>query len=161
MHYITGNDAGRAFNTFPMMGDEWIPSEILDMEPKWRNFFENTATVQFDHRMLAMSSVAAVAATVLVARGGSKAAAGVATVTAGEAVVSAAASSVLPAVSTKALKAVVHMIALQVTLGISTLLLYVPRMVPAWDFHSFAVRFVVEQVTLLLNNSFAEWLSLQ
>ena len=36
---ITGNDAGRAFNTFPMMGDEWIPSEILDMEPKWRNFF--------------------------------------------------------------------------------------------------------------------------
>jgi heme A synthase len=27
-----------------MMGDEWIPSEILEMQPVWRNFFENTAT---------------------------------------------------------------------------------------------------------------------
>ena len=50
------------------MGDDWIPEEILAMEPVWRNFFENTATVQFDHRILAMSTAAAIAATYGVAR---------------------------------------------------------------------------------------------
>ena len=38
---------GRAYNTFPLMNDQLIPlSEIFTIEPLWRNFFENTATVQ-------------------------------------------------------------------------------------------------------------------
>lgn len=37
---------GHAFNTFPKMGDTWIPDNVLGMRPFMRNFFENTATVQ-------------------------------------------------------------------------------------------------------------------
>jgi cytochrome c oxidase assembly protein subunit 15 len=49
---VAGNDAGRAYNTWPTMGDEWIPSEIMDLVPWQRNLTENTATVQFNHRIL-------------------------------------------------------------------------------------------------------------
>ena len=35
------------------MGDELIPSEIFDMSPLWKNFFENTSLIQFNHRILA------------------------------------------------------------------------------------------------------------
>lgn len=59
--YVAGNDAGRAFNTFPLMGEEWIPSDILAMSPTWRNFFENTSTVQFQHRVLALTTLTSVA----------------------------------------------------------------------------------------------------
>ena len=37
---------GHAYNTFPKMGDTWIPEDVLDMKPLIRNFFENTSTVQ-------------------------------------------------------------------------------------------------------------------
>lgn len=37
---------GHAFNTFPKMGDHWVPEGLMDMKPFFRNFFENTATVQ-------------------------------------------------------------------------------------------------------------------
>lgn len=49
---VAGNDAGRAFNTWPKMNDEWIPSEIAELMPWQRNLTENTATVQFNHRLL-------------------------------------------------------------------------------------------------------------
>ncbi len=48
---VAGIRAGRAYNTFPLMNGHWIPPEILMIEPWWRNFFYNMATVQFDHRM--------------------------------------------------------------------------------------------------------------
>lgn len=38
-------------------------------EPAWRNFFENTAAVQFHHRVLAVSTLAAVSGYWLAARG--------------------------------------------------------------------------------------------
>jgi len=60
--YVAGNDAGRAFNTFPTMNGEWVPHGLLDMKPIWRNFFENTAAVQFQHRVLALSTLASVTA---------------------------------------------------------------------------------------------------
>lgn len=56
---VAGNDAGRAYNTFPKMDEQWIPSEIADLTPWYRNLKENTATVQFNHRVLGMSSAAA------------------------------------------------------------------------------------------------------
>ena len=40
--YVAGNDAGRAYNSFPKMGDEWIPSGIFALDPFWKNFTENT-----------------------------------------------------------------------------------------------------------------------
>lgn len=40
------NCQGHAYNSFPKMGDNWIPDDIFSMEPLMRNFFENTSTVQ-------------------------------------------------------------------------------------------------------------------
>ena len=53
--FVAGLKAGFAYNTFPLMGGQWIPEGILAMQPVWHNFFENVATVQFQHRVLAIS----------------------------------------------------------------------------------------------------------
>jgi cytochrome c oxidase assembly protein subunit 15 len=51
--FVAGIRAGFAYNTFPLMQGHVIPPEILMLDPWWKNFFWNMATVQFDHRMLA------------------------------------------------------------------------------------------------------------
>jgi cytochrome c oxidase assembly protein subunit 15 len=51
--FVAGLKAGFAYNTFPLMDGHWIPQAIFMLDPTWRNFFENIATVQFDHRVLA------------------------------------------------------------------------------------------------------------
>ncbi|MGF1615742.1 MAG: COX15/CtaA family protein [Gammaproteobacteria bacterium] len=51
--FVAGLKAGFTFNTFPKMGDSWIPAGILSLDPLHRNFFENLAMVQFQHRVLA------------------------------------------------------------------------------------------------------------
>ena len=55
---VAGLDAGLIYNTFPLMGDKFIPSDILDLKPKYINFFENPVTVQFDHRILGLTTFA-------------------------------------------------------------------------------------------------------
>ena len=53
--FVAGNDAGNAYNTYPQMNDKLIPWEDMidpNKEPKWRNMFETTATVQWNHRVL-------------------------------------------------------------------------------------------------------------
>jgi len=50
---VAGIHAGLAYNTFPLMNGDFVPPEILMIEPLWLNFFTNMATVQFDHRMIA------------------------------------------------------------------------------------------------------------
>jgi cytochrome c oxidase assembly protein subunit 15 len=50
---VAGIRAGFAYNTFPLMNGRLVPPEILALDPKWKNFFYNMATVQFDHRLLA------------------------------------------------------------------------------------------------------------
>ena len=50
---VAGIRAGLAYNTFPLMNGHFIPPETFMMEPLWQNFLTNMATVQFDHRMLA------------------------------------------------------------------------------------------------------------
>ena len=52
--FVAGTRAGFAFNTFPLMDGRLIPVGLFDLSPVWRNFFENIVTVQFDHRVLAM-----------------------------------------------------------------------------------------------------------
>jgi cytochrome c oxidase assembly protein subunit 15 len=49
--FVAGIRAGKAYNTFPLMNGHVIPPEILMLEPWWKNFFYNMATVQFDHRL--------------------------------------------------------------------------------------------------------------
>jgi cytochrome c oxidase assembly protein subunit 15 len=53
--FVAGTRAGFAFNTFPLMNGMLIPDGLLAMKPVWLNFFENIATVQFDHRLIAYS----------------------------------------------------------------------------------------------------------
>ena len=50
---VAGIRAGFAYNTFPLMNGHFIPPEILMIEPWWKNFGYNMATVQFDHRLIA------------------------------------------------------------------------------------------------------------
>ena len=51
--FVAGTRAGFAFNTFPLMDGRLIPAGLFDLSPLWRNFFENIVTVQFDHRLMA------------------------------------------------------------------------------------------------------------
>ena len=68
--FVAGNDAGRAYNDWPLYAGRHIPEEIWDEKLGARNVFENTATVQFDHRNLAYGTVAAVGATTALWIGG-------------------------------------------------------------------------------------------
>ena len=52
--FVAGIRAGFAYNTFPLMDGHLVPPEIMLLEPWWKNFFYNMATVQFDHRLLAL-----------------------------------------------------------------------------------------------------------
>ena len=55
---VAGLDAGLVYNTFPLMGDTFVPLDILELRPKFINFFENPVTVQFDHRILGITTFA-------------------------------------------------------------------------------------------------------
>ena len=50
---VAGLRAGSAYNTFPLMNGNFVPPEILMLEPWWKNFLYNMATVQFVHRAIA------------------------------------------------------------------------------------------------------------
>jgi len=52
---VAGLDAGMSFNTWPLIDNAFIPGSdrLWFAAPWWRNLFENTLTVQFDHRMVA------------------------------------------------------------------------------------------------------------
>ena len=50
---VAGIRAGFAYNTFPLMNGYVVPPEIMMIDPWYRNFFYNMATVQFDHRLVA------------------------------------------------------------------------------------------------------------
>ena len=54
---VAGLDAGLTYNTFPFMGEKLIPIDIWYLEPKFLNFFENPVTVQFDHRVLGVTTL--------------------------------------------------------------------------------------------------------
>jgi cytochrome c oxidase assembly protein subunit 15 len=55
--FVAGTRAGFAFNTFPLMNGALIPEGYAALEPFWKNLFENIATVQFNHRLLATVSL--------------------------------------------------------------------------------------------------------
>ncbi|HLQ00782.1 MAG TPA: COX15/CtaA family protein [Burkholderiales bacterium] len=50
---VAGTRAGLAYNTFPLMDGRVVPLGIFAIEPWYLNFFSNMATVQFDHRLIA------------------------------------------------------------------------------------------------------------
>jgi cytochrome c oxidase assembly protein subunit 15 len=58
---VAGIRAGKAYNTFPLMNGHLVPPETLMLDPWWKNFFYNMATVQLDHRLVAWLLLALVA----------------------------------------------------------------------------------------------------
>ena len=101
--FVAGLKAGKIYNTFPMMGEDWVPPGAMALEPFWRNFFDNATTVQLDHRVLAITTLFVVVTFWFKAR-----------------------KANLPARARPAVNALLHTVVLQVALGITTLLLSVP-----------------------------------
>ena len=61
--FVAGLKAGHVYPTFPKMGGFWAPPGMFEAAPWWRNLFENPVAAQFTHRVLALgSSVLVVAA---------------------------------------------------------------------------------------------------
>jgi cytochrome c oxidase assembly protein subunit 15 len=52
---VAGLRAGLTYNTWPLIDGRFIPdaASLFAASPAWRNLFENTLTVQFNHRMVA------------------------------------------------------------------------------------------------------------
>ncbi|WP_370048784.1 MULTISPECIES: heme A synthase [Salipiger] len=48
---VAGIDAGRSYTDWPLMAGGFFPPQPFDIEPVWRNFFEDPGLVQFMHRM--------------------------------------------------------------------------------------------------------------
>ncbi|KAF2367397.1 COX15/CtaA family [Trinorchestia longiramus] len=103
---VAGLDAGLVYNSFPKMADRWVPSDLGALSPPLRNVTENPTTVQFDHRILGTTSL--VLATVVGVLGRKKG------------------PLQLPPRAHAAAATLAAAAWMQVGLGISTLLLYVP-----------------------------------
>lgn len=101
--FVAGLDAGLVYNSFPKMGERWIPDDLLAFSPALKNVFENPTTVQFDHRILGIGSLTAITGLYLFSR-----------------------RMILPRRAKMAISLLTAMAYTQVVLGISTLLLYVP-----------------------------------
>lgn len=60
--FVAGNDAGLAYNNWPKMNYDWVPQQVVDFwahpVEKYKDLFQDTAVVQFHHRMLAYTTVA-------------------------------------------------------------------------------------------------------
>lgn len=125
--FVAGLKAGEIYNTFPMMGSYWIPPGLLALEPIWRNLFDNMTTVQFDHRILAISTFVLITVYWVKAR-----------------------KAEFTGRSRQAANALLVTATLQVILGISTLLLSVPIVLAAA--HQ-AVALLLFTFTLYLTHS--------
>lgn len=122
--FVAGLDAGLLYNTFPMMGNYWVPPGYGALEPAWRNLFENEAAVQFNHRVLAVTTFCVIVLYWWLAR-----------------------RQALPRRARIGSNALLHTALLQVALGISTLLFRVP--IPLAAAHQ-AVALVLVTVVLYL-----------
>jgi cytochrome c oxidase assembly protein subunit 15 len=101
--FVAGLDAGFAYNTFPLMNGRLVPEGLFAFEPLWLNLFDNVATVQFEHRVLAVLTLIAALVFWLVAwRGG------------------------LPPGARLPVHGLAAMTVVQMGLGVATLLLFVP-----------------------------------
>jgi len=123
--FVAGLDAGLVYNSFPLMADKVIPDDLFAYAPWLSNFTENPTTVQFDHRILGTSTLAFITYVFLKSRG-----------------------VPLTPRAQKAATAMFFMGWMQVGLGITTLLTYVPTSIAA-----------MHQAGALVTLSSALWLS--
>ena len=54
--FMAGLDAGKSFNTWPKMGDNYIPENLIFIEDRLYGFFDNSVFIHFFHRALAYLS---------------------------------------------------------------------------------------------------------
>nr|SVE70373.1 EOG090X04TT [Daphnia similis]SVE70997.1 EOG090X04TT [Daphnia similis]SVE71628.1 EOG090X04TT [Daphnia similis]SVE72260.1 EOG090X04TT [Daphnia similis] len=101
--FVAGLDAGLVYNSYPLMAGRLIPEDWLALSPAIRNFTENPSTVQFDHRTLGHFTVLLLSTVWLISR-----------------------RIVLPTRARYAANALAAMAWMQASLGIATLLFYVP-----------------------------------
>lgn len=101
---VAGMEAGLTYNSWPKMADRWLPSDLFAKNPVWKNFFENSTTVQFDHRWLGQLTFLAISGTWLYSR-----------------------SLPLTPRARAASNLLMILACFQLSLGITTLLLYVPK----------------------------------
>lgn len=101
--FVAGLDAGLVYNSYPKFADQWIPSDLIVFSPAWKNIFENTTTVQFNHRLLGHTLLIGICGLWMLSR-----------------------PLVLPSRARLATTALMGMGWMQVVLGVSTLLLHVP-----------------------------------
>ncbi|CAN3357571.1 heme A synthase Cox15p [Diutina catenulata] len=113
---VAGLDAGLIYNTFPHMGDDWVPNKGELMSPLfchkddlsdmwWRNLLENPTTVQLVHRVFATSTFFAVLAAHMYTN---------------------RRKHITPPSALRAMHGMMGLATLQVALGISTLIYLVP-----------------------------------
>ncbi|KAI5370955.1 putative COX15/CtaA family protein [Septoria linicola] len=116
---VAGLDAGLIYNDFPWMGQGLLPPKREMFDPfyshnddqkdlYWRNALENPVLVQLDHRILATTTFTAIMALWAYSR------------------FSPAVRATLPRKGKIGMLGVVHLVSLQVTLGITTLWYLVP-----------------------------------
>lgn len=101
--FVAGLRAGLVYNTFPLMGGQFLPPNFLVFDPAWLNFLENPGTVQFVHRWLAITTLSLVFLAWFRYR-----------------------RLALDTVQRRALTMMLGMALVQVGLGITTLLMHVP-----------------------------------
>jgi len=128
--FVAGIDAGMAYNTFPKMDGEWIPDTAFEMEPFYKNFFENTALVQFDHRVLGLTTLTGITGSYALAR-------------------NAHVWKQLPSFTKKSLTGTAALAALQVSLGITTLVHCVP--IPVAITHQFGALALMSSTLVSLH----------
>ncbi|XPS73188.1 Cytochrome c oxidase assembly protein cox15 [Ascochyta lentis] len=118
---VAGLDAGLIYNEFPWMGlglappkkelfDPWYSHVPDQSDLYWRNALENPSLVQLDHRILATTTFTAIMALFAYTRFAKRV------------------RTTIPTDAKKGVFGMVHLVSLQVTLGISTLI----YMVPTW-----------------------------
>lgn len=116
--FVAGNSAGNAYNDWPYMNGELIPwfdmvhDDYIGDGAIYRKLFENTAVVQFDHRILAYFTTFAVGATILSGKALNNTAAG--------------ALKLLTPQVRRATMVMGGLTIAQISLGISTLIMNVP-----------------------------------
>jgi cytochrome c oxidase assembly protein subunit 15 len=125
--FVAGTHAGFAFNDWPFMHGRLVPQGLYALEPWWVNLFENLATVQFNHRLVAYFLCLVIPTYWFMAR-----------------------RQNLPTGTRRLFNLLLAMLAIQITLGITTLINFVP--VPLAAAHQ-AGALLLLTLALLLNHA--------
>ena len=125
--FVAGLKAGLIYNTFPLMGDSLIAPGVFAMQPWYMAMLDDAITVQFNHRVLALTTFFLVLGIYIYHR-----------------------QLKLPSHTRMLFNLVLIAAVMQVTLGISTLLLRVPVAVAAS--HQAGALVLLTTILLLLHN---------